>query len=102
VGTLNVDEAIEYCRLKHESKPQESCPKNYDTCYLFIDKCREYACPLICFAKPLKSFAKPRISFAKQKLQMKQTTSNAANGMCIKSFLYKYVVIFFLFGQGLK
>jgi len=80
-GPLNVDEAIEYCRLKHESKPQKLCPKNYDTCYLFIDKCREYASPLI--------------SFVKQKPRIEQTTSNAANGMCIKSFLYKYIVIFF-------
>ncbi|RHN67059.1 putative non-specific serine/threonine protein kinase [Medicago truncatula] len=54
-GTLNVDEAIEYCQLKHEPKPQESCPKNYDTCYLLI-------------------------SFAKEMLQKKQTTYNAANG----------------------
>jgi len=53
VETLNVDEAIEYCRLKHESKPQKLCPKNYDTCYLFIDKCREYAYPIIILAKRL-------------------------------------------------
>jgi len=87
VGILNVEEAIKHYGMKqYESNQQKLCPKNYDTCYLFIDKCREYAYQLICFAKPLISFAKPRISFAKQKLQMKQTTSNAANGMCIKSF----------------
>ncbi|XP_058782204.1 uncharacterized protein LOC131656522 [Vicia villosa] len=35
VGTLNVEDAVD------ESSSPDSCPENYDTCYLFFQKCTE-------------------------------------------------------------
>ncbi|KAL5077377.1 hypothetical protein RYX36_016361 [Vicia faba] len=66
VGILNVEEAVKYCAMKqYESSSHKKCPKNYDTCYLFLQKCKEYAYPLIPFVK---------------RVLMKETTSTAAYG----------------------
>ena len=68
MGILNVEEAVKYCAMKqYESSSHKKCPKNYDTCYLFLQKCKEYAYPLIPFVK---------------RVLMKETTSTAAYGMC--------------------
>ncbi|KAL5071240.1 hypothetical protein RYX36_022127, partial [Vicia faba] len=66
VGILNVEEAVKYCAMKqYESSSHKKYPKNYDTCYLFLQKCKEYAYPLIPFVK---------------RVLMKETTSTAAYG----------------------
>ncbi|XP_058782201.1 uncharacterized protein LOC131656518 isoform X1 [Vicia villosa] len=41
VGILNVKEAIENYGKEQESCSHDKCPKNYDTCYLFFQKCTE-------------------------------------------------------------
>ncbi|CAK8565776.1 unnamed protein product [Lathyrus sativus] len=66
VGILNVKDAVEYYAIKqYESSTHNKCPKNYDTCSLFLQKCKEYADPLICFVK---------------RVLMKEATSTAAYG----------------------
>ncbi|XP_058788008.1 uncharacterized protein LOC131662285 [Vicia villosa] len=42
VGTLNVEDAMEYYGMKQDkSSSPNNCPANYDTCYLFFQKCKE-------------------------------------------------------------
>ncbi|CAJ2640036.1 unnamed protein product [Trifolium pratense] len=47
VGILDVKKAVEYygTTKQHESSLDNKCPKNYNTCYLFLHKCLEYAYP---------------------------------------------------------
>ncbi|KAL5077321.1 hypothetical protein RYX36_016305 [Vicia faba] len=58
-----------------KSSSHNKCPKNYDTCYLFLHKCKEYADPVLRFVK---------------RLMMKQTTSTSAYGMCELHFTIVY------------
>ncbi|GAU23727.1 hypothetical protein TSUD_128310 [Trifolium subterraneum] len=54
VGKLDVEQAVHYYGMKqHESSLHNKCPKNYDTCYLFLYKCLEFAYPLISLTKRL-------------------------------------------------
>ncbi|CAL5202322.1 unnamed protein product [Lathyrus oleraceus] len=67
VGILNVEDTVKYYAMKQyeSSSSHNKCPKNYDTCYLFFQKSKEYANPLIRFVK---------------RLLMKETTSTATYG----------------------
>ncbi|KAI5409055.1 hypothetical protein KIW84_054753 [Lathyrus oleraceus] len=67
VGILNVEDTVKYYAMKQyeSSSSHNKCPTNYDTCYLFFQKCKEYANPLIRFVK---------------RLLMKETTSTATYG----------------------
>ncbi|XP_045819481.1 uncharacterized protein LOC123912929 [Trifolium pratense] len=45
-GILDVKQAVEYYgRKQHQLSLDNKCPKNYNTCYLFLHKCLEYAYP---------------------------------------------------------
>ncbi|CAK8565778.1 unnamed protein product [Lathyrus sativus] len=66
VGILKVEEAVKYYAMKRsKSISNKKCPKNYDTCYFFLHKCKEYADPVTRFVK---------------RLLMKETTSTVADG----------------------
>ncbi|XP_012567493.1 uncharacterized protein [Cicer arietinum] len=58
VENLNVKEALELYGIKHDQSERHKYPKNYDTCYLFLHKCKEYADPLLDIIRHLPVISK--------------------------------------------